>query len=135
MTEKLSDERLAELRRESEQSARVYLTAVARARDEKEAGDAEICENLRQMYVDLVAVIDETVSLRAQLEAEMKDNEQLRAWRYQATAGSRSLRPGEAEKLSRALDSRMKLNSIRALVYGAEGCDIRDVQRILEDEE
>jgi len=122
VTEKLSDERLAELRRESEQSARAYLTAAARARDEKEAGTAEICENFRQMYVDLVAVIDEAVSLRAQLEAEMNDNEQLRAWRYNSTAGSYSLRMGEAEKLTRALDSKvradasdLKLNRIREL--------------------
>mgnify|MGYP007112197999 CR=1 FL=1 len=64
-----------------------------------------------------------------------RDDETIRKWRYRATAGSSRLRPGEAEKLTRALDSRMKLNSIRALVYGAEGCDIRDIQRILEDGE
>jgi hypothetical protein len=52
----------------------------------------------------------------------MNDNEQLRAWRYNATAGSYSLRMGEPDKLTRALDSKvradasdLKLNRIREL--------------------
>jgi hypothetical protein len=67
MTEKLSDERLTELRQESEQSARNYLTAVARAREAKDAGTAEICDYYRQVHVDLISALDELGEAREEL--------------------------------------------------------------------
>lgn len=48
------------------------------------------------------------------IEALEAEAEQLRARYYNATAGSRHLRPGEAKKLTEALDSRVRATAAEA---------------------